>query len=253
MKFARFPLFFSLALTLRPACAQSNVKPAPSTPIRYSRDVPKSVLKMMPRGAKSLFWGTFKPTKKGALMAIHLSTFGFNGVSTRLEMDVFRQKQKGFEHLNRVPITYASTLAASGGNSAAPAPFLVNANFFWITPNRRVPLLVLRYFVKSFAFSNGDEDGDALFISFTGSWRGKVTVQKLFFGGSNLQRTSFYLKHTPVGMLRIIRDDGSMNIGNDAQGNEIRALSIFRWNGRKFVVTSQTKSMLGPNDSDWKH
>ena len=251
MKSARLFLFFSLALSLRPAQSQVAAKPANATPIRYSRAIPKSVLKMMPRGAKSLLWGTFSPKKGSALMAIHVFSSGPSGLFERLTTDVFVRNKKRLEHINRVPMKFAGSLVANKYQVKSPKPFLVNANFFWIAPNQKVPLLVLRYFVKDTVFG-GSEFGDALFVSFKEDWKSRATLQSFFFGPSNLVLTFYQLKRTPVGMLQIIRDEGSNNGGVDAQGNDIRVLSVFRWNGRKFVVTAQTKEMLGPRDADWK-
>ena len=250
MKSTRFLLFFSLALSFRPALAQVAAKPANATPIRYSRAIPNSVLKLMPRGAKSLFWGTFSP-KKGSALAIHVFSSGPSGIFERLTTDVFVRDKKRLEHMNRVPMKFAGSLVPNKYQTNSPKPFLMNANFFWIAPNQRVPLFVLRYFKKD-TESSGSKFGDAVFVSFKEDWKSKATVQSFFFGPSNLDLTFYHFKRTPMGMLQIFRDDGSMNIGRDAQGNDIRALSVFRWNGRKFVVTSQTKEMLGPNDTDWK-
>ncbi len=146
------PLLFVLgALSLRPALAQSKAK---ATPILYSRDLPKSVLLLMPRGAKSLFWGTFMPKKGSARMAIYL----FNRTSNEsdessvhsLQANLFLWQKRQWHKIKSVPVEY---LSGFGGTVKT-----VNVQFLWLDLQRKKPLFKMRIFdPNGFNGSIGDE------------------------------------------------------------------------------------------------
>ncbi|PQV64319.1 hypothetical protein B1R32_106165 [Abditibacterium utsteinense] len=92
---------FSLLMLAFPARAQTA---APSQKIEYRRDMPKSVACLMPRGAKSLFWGRFTPKAGSAPMALHLFDVGLNShddYHKHLMLDVFLLLNKP-RRVNRV-------------------------------------------------------------------------------------------------------------------------------------------------------
>ncbi len=224
MRFARLSLFFSLALMLRPALAQSNAKPAPSTPIRYSRDLPHSVLKLMPRGAKSLFWGTFVPKKGSALMAIHL----FNQTSeeprynfTRmLELDLFQRHGRSWRAIRRVPVQYP---AAFGGTDKA-----VDTQFFWVDPQRKIPLFKFRVFDPSgFRGAIGDE----VAVFFPNGFARSATIQSWEWGSwsssLSIGQELDWSQRDENGFLQVVSEEGF-------SGTPQRQKRVWRWNGEKF-------------------
>lgn len=167
------PLLFVLgALSLRPALAQSKAK---ATPILYSRDLPKSVLKLMPRGAKSLFWGTFSPRKGSALMAIHLfnrkQQEKENAYIRLLAFDLFQRKGRAWQKINRLPVEYLPT--ANGST------LTVNAQFLWIDRQRTLPLIKLRVFISQ----AGDGPlGDEVAVAFPHSFTSPASAQSWTWG-----------------------------------------------------------------------
>ncbi len=242
MKFARLLLFFLLALSLRPALAQVATKPANATPIRYSRNIPKSVLKLMPRGAKSLFWGTFSPKKGSAAMAIHLfvlrpktdfAALRYGG-TLHFALDIFVQDSATWNHLNHVPITFTSINGM---------PDRVSAKLFWLDKEQTQPLLNLESFTKN-GYWQGEPIGDALFLSFTQRWDVASAPQKLYFGGSNSGLTTYQVQRTGDGTLQIRRDIGS-------RSSESSEITFFRSNGKKFIVTPQTRQTVAPDEKEW--
>jgi len=168
-------LFLVCAFSLRSARAQVAAKEAPSTPIRYSRDVPQSVLKLMPRGAKSLFWGKFAPKKGGGLMAIHL----FNqtpkepryNVTRSLGLNLFEWQKHKWRKVKSISVQY---LTAFSGTDKA-----VNAQFFWIDSQEKIPLLKLRVFDPD-GFSGAI--GDEVAVAFPSGFQQTATIQSWAWG-----------------------------------------------------------------------
>ena len=215
----------------RPALARLNSTPASATPIRYSRDIPKSVSRLMPRGAKSLFWGTFSPKKGSAQMAIHL----FNQTSeeprtnfTRmLELDLFQRHGKIWRAIKRVPVQYS---AAFGGTDKA-----VDTQFFWVDPQRKIPLLKFRVFDPSgFRGAVGDE----IAVFFPNGFTGSATTQAWAWGywssSDSLGQTSNWSQRDENGFLKITFELGTTN-PDPAQQKHI---TIWRWQDRKFSPSS---------------
>ena len=228
--------------------------PAPATKINYRKDVPKSVLRLMPKSAQSLFWGTFQDGKNAAPKAIHLFAIApkiqFSQKEPKkmgyhLTLDIFEQKPAQWKRFNRVPVGYRASIWG---------PILVRANFYWVDPNRQIPLLNVECFTKDGYYSDTPV-GDALFLSFAKGWKRKAILQSFYFGASPPTDTSDYsFGRTVRGNLEIVRDDGSMNAGNDANGNDLRAILVFRWKQRRFVAIPETIPMLGPYEGNkqWK-
>jgi len=194
-------LFLVCALPLRPARAQVAAKEAPSTPIRYSRDVPQSVLKLMPRGAKSLFWGKFSPKKGSGLMAVHL--FNRNPKESSeviihsLQADLFFRRKRQWQKVNRVPVDYMSDF---GGTVET-----VNARFFWIDRQKTIPMLKLLIFTaKGF---NGDI-GDEIAVAFPHGFRQKAAVQSWVSGtwisSTSMGETLDWSQRDSNGFLRVV-------------------------------------------------
>lgn len=236
-----------------PASAQN---PAPATKIVYRSEVPKVVLRLMPKGAQSLFWGTFQDRRGAASKAIHLFAISpktqFSSKKPRvrgyhLTLDIFEKKAVHCERLQRVSVGYRASIWG---------PLLVRARFYWIDPLRKHPLLNLECFTKG-GYYSGSPVGDALFLSFGKGWKQKPLMQNFYYGASPPTNTTDYdFERTPNANLQIVRDDGSENIGNDQNGHDIRSVLIFQWNSRKlrFVATPATVKMLGPYQANkqWK-
>jgi len=222
-------LFLVCTLSLRPAWAQFATKEAPSTPIRYSRDVPQSVLKLMPRGAKSLFWGKFSPKKESGVMAIHLFNLKSDepryNFTRALQLDLFRWQKRHWQKANSVPVQYPTDF--SGTDKA------VNAQFFWIDPQRKIPLLKLRVFdPNGFEGPIGDEVSVALPSGFVKS----ATVQSWQWGAmhssGSLGQTSDWSQRDEKGFLEVIFEEGF-------NGTSERQKSVWHWRGGEFSALTK--------------
>ena len=148
--------------------------------IEYRRDLPKSVARLMPRGAKSLFWGRFTPKTGSAPMAIHLfardSKTEIKGVGSRRQishfsLDIFEFRNRRWKVLNSGAMRYQGRI----GNSTRFA-----ARFSWIDlKNQKTPLLQFNVFVPDGGYG---PIGIKLFLSFPQGWKNAGTVQALEFG-----------------------------------------------------------------------
>ena len=250
--------FAVLTLSILQFFCLGQTRTVAPVPIPYKKAVPKSVAGLMPRGAKSLFWGTFSNGKNAAPKAIHLFAVNskaqfvndvkkrkFNGY--HLTLDLFENRNHKWARINRVPLGYRSSLWG---------PLLVSADFIWIDKQRQMPLLSLRCFTKDGYWPNIPV-GDAIFLSFAGDWKSQPTLQSKIYGDSNSGSSDYSFRRTGNQTLEVEENDGSMNVGKDANGNEIMALIYFRWNyaKRKFIVTPETAPMLGESikgTSMWK-
>jgi len=222
-------LFLVCALSLRPARAQFTAKEAPSTPIRYSRDVPQSVLKRMPRGAKSLFWGHFSPKKGSGMMAIHLFNLTpkepEHYVTRALQLDLFRWQKRKWHRVNEVSIEYATGF---GGTDKA-----VNAQFFWVDPQQQIPLFKLRVFAP-----DGFEGpvGDEVSVAFPSGFVKSATVQSWQWGAMHssfsLGQTSDWSQRDEKGFLEVIFEEGF-------NGTSEREKGVWHWRGGKFSPWSK--------------
>ena len=232
MKFARLLLFFSLALSLRLALAQPNAKPAPATPIRYSRDIPKSVLKMMPRGAKSLFWGTFSPKTGSVRMAVHLSALRprKDFVDTEIEatyhfaLDVFTQSYAKWSRINHVPVTYSASMWG---------PVTIATRLFELNEQKDQPVLVFDVFTKKSLF--GTVLGDGVFVTFSQGWTKPAQVQNFQFGSFSDGNYSYEIEADADGQIQV--ETGF----NEPSGT---TKMIYRWNGREFFSTPETTTVI---------
>lgn len=222
-------LLLVCALPVRPARAQVAAKQAPSTPIRYSRDVPPSVLKLMPRGAKSLFWGKFSPKKGSALIAIHLfnrtpKESGYNVIHA-FQVDLFRLQKRRWQKISRVPFQYP---AAFGGANKA-----VDAQFFWVDKQEKIPLLKFRVFDP-----NGFRGpiGDEVSVAFPSGFSKSATTQSWAWGNwsdsDSLGQTLDWSQRDENGFLKVTVELGTTN----PDPTQRMQRSIWRWNGQKWVV-----------------
>lgn len=217
------------ALSLRPALAQPSAKEAVATPIRYSRDVPHSVLRLMPRRAKSLFWGTFMPKKGSGLMAIHLfhpdePDIRENNWRLNFVLDVF-ETSPHLRRINRVPVSYSPSIEGIGP--------VFDVQLFWLrSAERTQPVVRLRCFdPHGFAGSIGDD----VVIVFPQGWKGKTVVQNWFWGSSGGPDP-----HTSSWQYNMMVVDAKSQLQINAQrfggGSAPGTGGLFHWNGDKFVA-----------------
>lgn len=159
-----------------PAPQTAPVKEEKGQHIAYEKKVPQLVARLMPRGAKSLFWGTFAPTEGSAPMAIHLfdlqPTEGV--VSQRLlGLDVFNLSPR-LHKINRVAINFKPMFGESG-----PLP-LFDVQLYWLQKAKTdQPVLKVRCFTK-----DGFEGavGDEVVTTFLKGWRGKSSSESWAWG-----------------------------------------------------------------------
>jgi hypothetical protein len=224
------PLLFVLgALSLRPALAQVATKEAPSTPIRYSRAIPKSVLKLMPRGAKSLFWGTFSPKKGSGLMGVHLYDLSPSnrGVSRRhLGLDVFTSTYR--KPINRAVIDFAPST-----QGALTAPFTA-LDLYWLKRSqKKQPVLKIRCFdPQGFVGPAGDE----VVVVFQAGWKGKAVSRSWPWGNSNAPNQLHQenvLQYDDRGSLQL---DAQVSEAPDAGAPPAGTYGLFHWNGHNFIT-----------------
>lgn len=229
-------LFVFAALSLRPALAQPSTKEAVATPIRYSRDVPHPALRLMPRGAKSLFWGTFSPKKGSGLMAIHLFALRprreFSDDSEReliyhFALDVFVPKSKMWRRINRVPVTYSASLWGS---------VHIKMRLFWLNQKEKVvPALVFDAFTNKVDYPGPPTLGDGVFVTFPQGWMKPAQVDSFAFGPFSDGNHGYEVETAADGQLQVETS------WNEPSGT---TKMIYRWNGHEFFFVPGTEKTI---------
>ena len=245
---------FSQLTAPTPLVPTSSARQCTPVLIPYVRGLPKSIRGRMPRGAKSLFWGTFSPKVGFPLMAVHLfarypqtepviKDGDEQFPVLHCALDIFEQHRGRLVLVNHRLIAFRPTVWSWQS-------IWVRAKFFGIDSAKRQPLLVFDFFTQE-ATPNA---GEAVFISFPKGWRGGTGLQSFYFGPSGQDQIYYRMERASDGWLQITRDDGSMNIGPDAQGKDIHAILIFKWKQRRFVATPSTiqaSGSLGKEDKQF--
>lgn len=209
---AAWPLLAALSLR---AHAQTTAPLNAATPtatqvpqrISYRCDVPASVLKMMPRGAQSSFYGTFRFSPRGREHALHLFDLrperGVNAYNSRgrhaFVLDVFERHGQNWRRVNRLSLNYRSSDSRLNRFSA---------ELLWLDPlKRQQPVLHLRCYTTEGLY--GDAGNDVLLVFAKGLAQSAVG-QSFWFGGSN---ASYFLgQHSNFqhigadGLMRVLVD-----------------------------------------------
>jgi len=222
------------APTLRPARAQVAAKPATSTPIRYSRDVPQSVLRLMPRGAKSLFWGKFSPKRGSGLMAIHLFQLKprkNEGEQTHyFGLGLFSMaKGNALKSIQQTSFLCTSSWGLQGN--------IVSAELMWLDRIKHVPI------VKFSVLSHGGYGlyGDELTATFAKGWHQTPVVQTwatgAWFSSDTIGEVNYWKRRDQKGLLEVIA------IESIPEPDNPQRVTWWRWLGQNFVaVKRQTLS-----------
>ncbi len=236
MRVLPFVLIFA-ALSGRPALAQPNSTPAITSPIRYSRDLPKSVSRLMPRGAKSLFWGAFRPMETGELMGIHLLALRPKkdlAKNTEAEatyhfaLDVFASQRQGWRRLNRIPVIYEASMWG---------PVTVDTCLYWLNQREKTaPVLVFGVMTpKGTPTFMGSPVGDGVFVTFPQGWAKTAHVDTFRFGAASYGSESYHVEIGQEGQLQI-----KTSLNEPSEATEM----LYRWNERKFAFVPGTRKVL---------
>lgn len=197
--------------------------------ISYIRTMPREVKQLLPRGARSCFYGHFQLASTKTQFAIHLfnpsprqGSSESNFPLHRLRLHLFEQKPNGKMRLmNNVAVHYRAMVSN-------PKKFA--AQLLWLDPNRRtMPILKFDCF-DPHGFSG--LIGDYVLAVFPKGLTHKPTIQSLAYGSWNAsdyggQLTDFN-EVDNKGYLQLRVTLGSFN-SPDTQ-------YLMRWNGKKFVV-----------------
>lgn len=227
-----FLLMFVVALSLTSgARAQLETGQVNSVLIPYSRQIPKSVLRSMPSGAKSLYWGRFTPRKGKAAMGVHVfapkrklkdryeSIFTY---STKLEL--WEKTKRGFKRLNVVTQSY------DGRDEDVTSGWKTRLHFLWLDQNdKRVPVIALDSIAKESALPG--PYGGTIFLIFDETWKRPAKVHNFGFGSSdNGSYAGYGATRNAEGKLEITQTQG------DGSGSYS---SVYVSNGTDLVIDPQ--------------
>lgn len=212
-----------------PARAQTV---APVQKIQYRRDLPKSVVRLMPRGAKSLFYGKLPSSPKHQELAFHLFTsqpeqlLTGRRINAPLTLDVI-SGSKVKRRLNRINLNYSFSWPAR--------EFAMK--FCWLDPKTKTsPLLV----VDSFGKGDYGPSGLQHFIVLPKGWNKQPVIQKLWFGSWRASDTSGQDNSLVVDEKGIVGIDCSLGpTTSEPTPEQIKEEYTFslRWDGSGFKPT----------------
>ncbi|BCM90512.1 hypothetical protein IAD21_02366 [Abditibacteriota bacterium] len=218
------PLLLALSsLSVRAQTSTENK--AAAQQISYARGVPYSVVRLMPRGAKSLFSGLFTPKEGDVSLAIHLYNnrkreprHEFTRV---LGLDMFQAKGKGWKKINRISIRY---LTDEGDKDK-----VVNAQLLWLDRQQLTPVL------KLILFDPDGPEGDETSLVFLTGWTGKALSQTWSWGRrSSSPIDNDWSQRDEKGMLKVT--SFLTNMYSMAFPLETR---YYEWHGDGFHLTKQ--------------
>ncbi|RYX80939.1 hypothetical protein EON83_26380 [bacterium] len=205
---------------LNPAKAQVRTGDADSTLIPYSRTTPKTILRLMPRGARSLFWGKFTPVKNTQL-GVHIFSpkrklkSTFEGRKTYLhfyEINLFQLSRGVFKKISHVALTW--TLYDNGFDYEYK--YASKLHWMWLNKEKKeVPIITFDYFTSD--TEAGFPNGDGTFLVFDSTWKqGKAAGNSGFgwTGGAGSQ-WGYKLARDEQGQLIVLNHESSMEGSSD--------------------------------------
>ncbi|RYG64109.1 hypothetical protein EON80_19870 [bacterium] len=218
----------SLLLSGAPCHAQIVAGEIGAKLVPYSRAIPKSASRLMPRGAKSLFWGQFTPKKGSAVMAVHIyaprkkfkSEDEYHKLFTHyLRVDIFRKGRAGFVRVHHL------ALADQEWDDSYPSKYTAKVHFLWLNSHTQdTPVIAFDYFDDA-SFPNGG----TTFIVFDSKWQHHSVAGEFGYswtGGAGSQG-GYEASRSPEGELQFRTSESSF---------EASSSKVYRYDGQKFVV-----------------
>lgn len=182
------PLLLALFVVLAPSLARAqNAVPLNIQKIAYQHSLPAAVARRMPRGAKSFYWGTFRPNSASPQYGLHLfkadpaqgKSWGESSKQQKFTLDIFEVRRSGLKRINRLPFNYPSY---TWGVSR------VGVAFTWLDPTARtIPLLQFDIWSPEGIYGN---IGENVYAAFPHGLKGNVGIRSLQFGSWNASDTS---------------------------------------------------------------
>jgi len=173
-------LFLLLCLTVRCQAQNGAIyelrgKQAKGQQVSYERNVPHSVRRAMPQGAKSLFWGRFTPEGSPFPIDAHYAMWRIDGRDQGV-FEVYDGRS-----ITRPKLLNRQFLSRSVFASHYYSSPLYDLKFYWLDAKQRIqPMFVLR------AYEQEDYGpvGNDVFIVFPKGWQSYVTtdVFRVFSG-----------------------------------------------------------------------
>ena len=220
-----------LALLLMcPVVRAQNQQSSIGSKIQYQRDLPRAVSKIMPKGAKSSFFGKFRFQEKGKQYALNLFKINSKqkaiyGDSTDIQhftLDIFRIESKNqYRSINRIPFDY-------GSFTRDHSKF--GCQWFWMDANKaKIPVLQFKIWD-----SKGDDFpsmGDDVFSSFYEGLTHRPTIQSFTSGrwiASDAGGEDNFVNRNVSGIAEItarIYDTNAFKEPTDSK---------FKWSGKRF-------------------
>jgi hypothetical protein len=246
LTFAIIGLTYGIGMTLRqPAQATENV-----LPLTKARSVPQDVLSRMPRGGKSLRFGSDRIGPQGRPVLLHL--YQFKGASY---LDFFeRTAQARRPKASQPTLMRLNSIRLDRKDDCDPATGTFSTH--WLDPQeQQMPLLKIE------ATGGGGFGGLWFLYVFPQGLKGRVIRQTFdfSFGSNGYYRSLACGPPDDQGLLTVRQSDGivttsDMTPEQVAENNKNKRETIFHWNVDGFVAPDdpsivQVKSAVGIGSS----
>lgn len=204
-----------------PARAQQHV-----VTLKYSKQMPPAIRRAVPRGGKSLFFGTCRMAAGGPALQVHFyrtAAIVKRHDSTGLwisepvhKLDIYEGTGRHSRRVNSTKFVFATGYPKFG------------ADILWVDPQtRRMPVVRVHYFDPNGFYGMV---GGYLLLAYPQAWRGPASVHRYSYGGDLREANSVQFDRVDErGFLMPVTSYGNRDHDGDSSTEH-------RWNGEKFVA-----------------